>query len=91
MKKVALMIVQILLAVAAKVSLIWVCIEFILYLFKDSVFNWNSVWVFCITWTLAVLAVVAFIIYEAANMPNRKIKLKSGFQKRLQELEERRK
>ena len=46
--------------VLTQIALIWVAVEFILYLVKDNEFNWTSVWALSI---MGGLTVIFFILF----------------------------
>ena len=59
MKKLAFFgAMYVLLATLAGLAKIWVIVEFIIYLVKDTPFNFTSLWVFGI---LVVLAILSFV------------------------------
>lgn len=71
MKVVLTSVAAIIAYLGSVVSSIWAIVEFILYLVKDKIFNWWSVWSILIC---AVLALVLFIFSSIFS-----IKSKSRF------------
>ncbi|MDB4299647.1 hypothetical protein N9928_01200 [bacterium] len=79
MKTISLFTVKVLAVIGANLAFAWMCIEFILYLVKDRIFNWWSVWSFMICVVVAI-AIVALVGFEAIK--NRKEHLKAFEQRR---------
>lgn len=50
--------------IAANVATIWAIVEFILYLFKDHLFNWWSLWAFIISTVLSFMFAVLSAMYK---------------------------
>lgn len=59
MKKIGLIVVQVLSVIGINISALWILVEFILYLVKDDKFNWMSVWLLI---TFVVVMIVNVII-----------------------------
>ena len=76
------------------VSCIWAVIEFILYLVKDTVFNWWSVWSILMFGFVALVLGLTTLVFSAKER-NKSIKefgtKKSSFQTRLEQMAEQRK
>ena len=72
---------------SAFLSFCWMVIEFILYLAKDLVFNWASVYVFCASVVLLLITYVAGIVVQlkAHREAKPEPRIKSKFQERLHE------
>jgi len=49
MKMIIITVLSVIFQLATYASFLWAIVEFILYLFKDHVFNLNSVYAFCIS------------------------------------------
>ena len=81
-------------------SCVWAIVEFILYLVKDKIFNWWSVWLAVIFGVLALVMFIVIAIFSAKTrsdsykrfLENRSTSFpQSRFEKRLAEMEEQRK
>jgi phosphotransferase system glucose/maltose/N-acetylglucosamine-specific IIC component len=74
------------------VSAIWAIIEFILYLVKDRVFNWWSVWAILICIGVGVISFLFTVIFSVKEnrTPKNLIKRKSAFMERLEETQKKR-
>jgi high-affinity Fe2+/Pb2+ permease len=91
MKVISLLVVKVLAVIVANLAFFWAIIEFILYLVKDKVFNWWSVWTFCISVAVALVVVAYGGIYAIKNRNKalnslkkmREDKPKSRFQQKL--------
>ena len=98
MKVISLLVAKVLAVIAANVAFVWAIIEFILYLAKDKVFNWWSVWAFVISVVVAIALVIIAAVCQVkernsalAKFKQRRYKMpKSRFQQRLEEMEQKR-
>lgn len=50
--------------IAANVAAFWAVVEFVLYLVKDHVFNWWSVWTLIISIVLSLIFAVLFAMWK---------------------------
>ena len=77
------------------VSCIWAIVEFILYLVKDKIFNWWSVWSILICGGLALVMFIFSAVFTVKtrnkSVKNFEGKRTSRFQQRLEEMAEERK
>jgi len=78
----------------AVASSIWAIVEFILYLVKDKVFNWWSVWMILICAGVALLMFIASAVFAVKNKSEIKnfteVGKKSRFQERLEQMQKER-
>ena len=95
MKVISLLVAQVLAVITANVAFVWAIIEFILYLAKDKVFNWWSVWAFVISVVVAIVVSIFALVAKTKarnkaweemkqRRPERK---KSKFQERLEQMQ----
>lgn len=98
MKVISLLVAKVLAVIAANVAFVWAIIEFILYLAKDKVFNWWSVWAFVISVVVAIALVIIAAVWQVKernrawdDMKQRRTTgKKSRFQERLEEMQRQR-
>lgn len=98
MKVISLLVAKVLAVIAANVAFVWAIIEFILYLAKDKVFNWWSVWAFVISVVVAIALVIIAAVWQVKernrawdDMKQRRATgKKSRFQERLEEMQRQR-
>jgi len=94
MKIINLLIIQWIAVTSAKLTFLWVIIEFILYLVKDKPFNWLSIWLLSLS-MLIILISILFTAITKFKMSNKSIKpnhnTNGKFQERLNEMTEQRK
>lgn len=94
MKVVSTTILAVLAYLGSAVSCIWAIVEFILYLVKDKVFNWWSVWMILICGGLALVMFIFSAVFTV-KARNESVKnftgKKSRFQERLEQMAEERK
>lgn len=50
--------------ITANVAVIWAAVEFVLYLVKDHVFNWWSIWALIISTVLSFMFAVLSAMYK---------------------------
>lgn len=99
MKIISFIVLQIIAVIAANVTFIWAIIEFILYIAKDKVFNWWSVWGFVISTLIAIVLTIFAAVSKVKTqnkawneMKQRQSTVtKSRFQQRLEEMQAARK
>ena len=61
MKRIVLILANILLVIIINISFVWAIIDFILYLAKDKPFNWVSVLVFIASFVIIIIELVIAI------------------------------
>ena len=87
--------------IACAISVIWIIVEFLIYLVKDKPFNWWSVWAMLISGFLAFAFFILTAMYAhkekkkiiekfAANGRDENGIKKSSFQTKLEEMSQRR-
>lgn len=93
-KAISLLGAKVLAVMSANVAFVWIIIEFILYLAKDKVFNWWSVWSFVISVVVAIAVVIILAVWQVKEQNMIKQKRdkipKSRFQQRLEKMEQKR-
>lgn len=62
MKIISSLLLTIVSIIALSIAKIWVIVEFLLYLFKDSPFNWFSMYLLIISVILIVIGLISFYI-----------------------------
>ena len=82
MKKNSLLVVKVLAVIVSNLSFFWAIIEFLLYLFKDKVFNWWSVWVF----SISIVVALSLIVYGYLCAIKNSNELLDSFNKRRDEM-----
>lgn len=98
MKVISLLVAKVLAVIAANIAFVWAVIEFILYLAKDKVFNWWSVWAFVISVVVAIALVIIAAVWQVKERNSALTKFKkrrttgkkSRYQERLEEMEQKR-
>lgn len=67
---------------------IWVLVEFIIYLFKDHVFNWTSLWSFTGAVVLMLISGLLSLVFSVIENKSKPFspKGKSKFQERLNQM-----
>ena len=61
MKIIGLAVLALFLEIINFISILWIIVELLLYLVKDSKFNWSSIWVFVIS------AIILFVVRIASK------------------------
>lgn len=93
MKKIISAILMVMSAISLVACKFWIIVSFILYIAKDTPFNWWSIW----TWVISLLVLIpTYFIYLFSVSKSIENKLstpskKSSFQERLEEMEQKRK
>jgi len=76
-------------SILGSLCFVWTAIEFILYLFKDEIFNWNSLWLTITFFALSfIFMIITFILSkDKTNIRDKYSDTKqSEFQKRLEQI-----
>lgn len=68
---------------------LWAAVSFLIYLFKDKEFDFNSLWCFGICLVIYLIAVTIIVFSTKEELPKRE-NLKSRFQERLGKIQKER-
>lgn len=81
MKAISLIVVKVLAVISANVAFLWALIEFIIYLVKDTPFNWWSVWAFIISVVVAITVAIYGAVYSSKIARSEMAKMRTGMKK----------